>query len=87
LCCANYIGWLAVRYKNISSFGFQISIFIMVYILGEILEGYKIPSLSTSIPYIGSEIHIISAVFLCTILWLRLYSVRNSGREMIDKLE
>jgi hypothetical protein len=80
-------GWLAVRYRNIRSFEFQISVFIIVYIVGEILEDYKIPSLSTSLPYIGSQIHIVSAVFLAIILWLRLYYVRRSGRKMIDKLE
>jgi hypothetical protein len=79
-------GWLAVRYRNIRSFEFQISVFIIVYIVGEILEDYKIPSLSTSLPYIGSQIHIVSAVFLAIILWLRLYYVRRSGRKMIDKL-
>ena len=79
-------GWLAVRYRNIRSFEFQISVFIIVYIVGEILEDYKIPSLST-MPYIGSQIHIVSAVFLAIILWLRLYYVRRSGRKMIDKLE
>ncbi len=78
-------GWLAVRYRNIRSFEFQISVFIIVYIVGEILEDYKIPSLSTSLPYIGSQIHIVSAVFLAIILWLRLYYVRRSGRKMIDK--
>ena len=34
-------GWLAVRYRNIRSFEFQISIFIMVYIVGEIIEDYN----------------------------------------------
>jgi hypothetical protein len=80
-------GWLAIRYRNIRSFEFQISLFIVVYIIGEILEVHKIPSLSTSLPYIGSQIHIAAAVFLAIILWLRLYSVRKSGRKMIDKIE
>ncbi|HZA08419.1 MAG TPA: hypothetical protein VE619_12005, partial [Nitrososphaeraceae archaeon] len=34
-------GWLAVRYRNIRSFEFQISIFVMVYIVGEIIEDYN----------------------------------------------
>ncbi|SRR5205809_238047 len=79
-------GWLAVRNRNIRSFESQISLFIIVYIVGEILEDYKIPSLST-LPYIGSQIHIVSAVLLAVILWLRLYSVRKSGRNTIDTLE
>jgi hypothetical protein len=78
-------GWLTVRDRNIRSFEFQITVFIVVYIIGEIIEDYKIPSLS-SIPYLGSQIHIVSAVLLAIILWLRLYSVRKSGK-MIDKLE
>jgi hypothetical protein len=80
-------GWLAIRYRNIRSFEFQISLFIVVYIMGEILEVYEIPSLSTSFPYIGSQIHLTAAVFLAAILWLRLHSVRKSGRKMTDKIE
>jgi len=78
-------GWFTVRNRNIRSFEFQITVFIVVYIIGEIIEDYKIPSLS-SIPYLGSQIHIVSAILLAIILWLRLYSVRKSGK-MIDKLE
>jgi hypothetical protein len=78
-------GWRTVRNRNIRSFEFQITVFIVVYIIGEIIEDYKIPSLF-SLPYIGSQIHIVSAVLLAIMLWLRLYSVRKSGR-MIDKLE
>jgi hypothetical protein len=68
------------------SYEFQITVFIIVYIIGELLEDYKIPSLST-LPYIGSQIHIVSAVLLAIILWLRLYSVKKSGRKTIDKIE
>ena len=80
-------GWLAVKYKNIRSFEFQISIFIMVYIVGEIIEDYnKIPFFS-DFPYIGSQIHLVAAVFLSIILWIRLYFVRKSGRKIVDKIE
>jgi hypothetical protein len=80
-------GWLAVRYRNIRSFEFQISIFIMVYIIGEIIEDYnKMPFLS-AFPYIGSQIHLLAAVFLSIILWIRLYSARKSGRKIVDKIE
>ena len=79
-------GWLSIRYRNIRSFEFQISIFIIVYVVGEIIEDYKMPFFS-AFPYIGSQIHILSAVFLAIMLWLRLYSVRKSGRNMIDKMQ
>jgi hypothetical protein len=79
-------GWLTVRSRNIRSYEFQITAFIVVYIIGELLESYRIPYLSPS-PYIGSQIHIVSAVLLALILWLRLYSVRRGGRKTIDTLE
>jgi hypothetical protein len=79
-------GWLAVRYRNIRSFEFQILIFITTYVVGEIVEDYKMPLLST-FPYIELQIHIASAVLLAIMLWLRLYSARNGGRSMIDKVE
>jgi len=80
-------GWLAIRYRNIKNFEFQIFVFIIIYVVGEILEDYKIPSLSASLPYLGSQLHLIAAAFLAIVLWLRLYHVRSSGQKMIDKLE
>jgi hypothetical protein len=79
-------GWLTIRYRHIKNFEFQIFVFIIIYIVGEILENYKILSLSTSLHYIGPSIHIMAAAFLAMILWLRLYYVRGSGRKTIDKL-
>jgi hypothetical protein len=79
-------GWLTIRYRNIKNFEFQIFVFIITYIIGEILEDYKIPSLSTSLHYLGPPIHIMAAAFLAIILWLRLYYVQGSGRKTIDKL-
>lgn len=80
-------GWLAVRYRNIRSFEFQISIFVMVYIVGEIIEDYNKMPFFSAFPYIGSQIHLVAAVFLSIILWIRLYSARESGRKVVDKIE
>src|SRR5690348_5439302 len=75
-------GWLAIRYRNIKNFEFQISIFITTYVVGEIIEDYKMPFLS-AFPYIGSQIHVASAVLLAMILWLRLILCAK-GREKHD---
>lgn len=80
-------GWLAVRYRSIRSFEFQISIFVMVYIVGEIIEDYNKMPFFSAFPYIGSQIHLVAAVFLSIILWIRLYSARESGRKVVDKIE
>jgi hypothetical protein len=80
-------GFLTARYRNIRRFEFQLSIFILLYIIGEIFELYKFPILSTSLPYIGPQFHITSALFLAIMLWLRLYSGRRNEYKMIDKFE
>jgi hypothetical protein len=80
-------GWLTIRYRRIKNFEFLIFVFIIIYIVGEILENYKIPSLSTSLPYLGSQLHLIAAAFLAMIIWIRLYYVRSSGQRTVDKLE
>jgi len=79
-------GMLTIRYRNIKNFEFQVFVFIVIYIVGEILENYKIPSLSASLPHLGSQLHLIAAAFLAMILWIRLYYALSSGRKTIDKL-
>lgn len=80
-------GLLSARYRNFKRFEFQLSIFILLYILGEVFEIYKFPILSASLPYIGPQLHIAAAVFLAIMLWLRLYAVRRVQYKMIDKFE
>jgi hypothetical protein len=80
-------GLITTRYRNIRRFEFQIFIFILLYIIGEIFEVYKFPILSTSLPYIGPQLHITVALFLAIMLWLRLYSSRRNEYKMIDKFE
>jgi len=57
--------WLAIKSKSIKAFQFQISIFIAVYILGEILENNnnRIAIFSVLPPDIGPQIHIGSTIF------------------------
>ena len=76
--------WLAVKSKNIRAFQFQISIFIAVYIIGEILENTKIAALSILPPDIGSQIHVGSAFFFTILVWFRFYYADRSGKKMIE---
>jgi uncharacterized membrane protein YccC len=80
-------GFITARYRNIRRFEFQISIFILLYIIGEIFEIYKFPTISSVLPYIGPQFHITATLFLAIMLWLRLYSVRRNEHKTIDKFE
>ena len=78
--------WLAARSKNIRVFQFQISIFIAVYILGEIIENNRITVFSVLPPDIGSQIHVVSAIFFTLMIWFRFYYAEKSGKRMIESV-
>ena len=79
--------WQASRSKSIRSFQFQISIFLVVWILGEIvgtLEDVGIIVFPALQGNLGLEIHVISMVFFSLMLWLRFYYSERSGKKMIE---
>jgi hypothetical protein len=76
--------WLAVRSKNIRAFQFQISIFIAIYILGEIIENTRIAAFSSLPQDIGSQIHVGSAIFFTIMVWFRFYYAEGTGKRMIE---
>ncbi|HJT84979.1 MAG TPA: hypothetical protein VJ697_10890 [Nitrososphaeraceae archaeon] len=76
--------FLAFRSKSIKSFQFQISIFIAVYILGQIIENNRIPLFSTLTPNIGQQIHVGSAIFFTIMMWFRFYYAEKRGKKMIE---
>jgi hypothetical protein len=82
--------WLATRSKNIRSFQFQISIFIIIWILGgvaDILQDSGTTVLSSIHGDIGLEIHVASLVFLIIMIWLRFYYSQRSKNRTIQALD
>jgi hypothetical protein len=82
--------WLAARSKNIRSFQFQLSIFIIIWILGDmvsILHDSGIVVFSALQSDVGSGIHVVSMVFLSLMLWLRYYYSERSGKKIIEDLD
>jgi len=79
--------WLAIRSKNIKSFQHQISVFVAVYIIGGIIENNngRIAMFSTLPPEIGSQIHVIAAIFFTIMIWFRFYYADLRGKKMIEK--
>ena len=84
--------WLAVRSRGITTFQFQISIFIVIWILGEIigvLQEYQMVILSPFfnwLPDISLQIHLSSMIFLSVMLWIRFYHLERRQKKLIDDL-
>ena len=81
--------WLAARSKNIRSFQSQISIFIVIWILGDMVSilqdnGIVVFSYAIQRGDVGSEIHVVSMVFFSIMLWLRYYYSERSVRKMVE---
>jgi hypothetical protein len=82
--------WLVARSKSIRSFQFQMSIFLVVWILGEIagsLQDSGIIVFTALQADIGLDIHVVSMVFFSIMLWLRFYYSERSGKKMIEGLD
>ena len=84
--------WIAVRARGITTFQFQISIFILIWILGEIigvLQEYQMVLLSPLfnwLPDISLQIHLSSMIFLSVMLWARFYHLERRQKKLIDDL-
>jgi hypothetical protein len=84
--------WLAVRARGITTFQFQISIFILIWILGEIigvLQEYQMVLLSPLfnwLPDISLQIHLSSMIFLSVMLWIRFYHSERRQKKLINDL-
>ena len=82
--------WQVSRSKSIRSFQFQISIFLVVWILGEIVGNLEdngiilFPALQGNL---GLEIHVVSMVLFSLMLWLRFYYSERSGKKMIEDVD
>ena len=73
--------WLAAKSKDIRGFQFQISIFIIIWVLGGVagaLQDNGIIVLSPLQGDIGLEIHVVSLVFFSIMIWLRFYYSQRS---------
>jgi hypothetical protein len=80
--------WLAIRSKGITTFQFQISVFIIIWILGEIIGILQESKtlLFAWLPDISLQIHLLSMVFLSVMLWIRFYYSERRQKRLIDDM-
>ncbi len=89
LIALGIFAWLATRSRNIKSFQFQISIFILIWITGEIVdllgEEGVVKLFSTS--EIGVYVHVLAMAMFSAMLWIRFYLSERSGKRIADALQ
>jgi hypothetical protein len=86
LATLSIFAWLAARSKDIRSFQFQISIFIIVWVLGGVAYIPQDSGIIVVSPLqgdIGLEINV-SLAFLSIMIWLRFYSSQRSRKRTIE---
>jgi hypothetical protein len=79
--------WLAARSKDIRSFQFQISVFIIIWVLGGlayILQDSGIVAVSPLQSDTGLEINVLSVTFLSIMIWLRFYYSQRRRKRIIE---
>ncbi len=81
--------WLTARSRNIRSFQFQISMFILIWITGEIVdllgEEGVVEVFSTS--ELGIYLHVLAMAMFSAMLWIRYYLSEKRGKRIADALK
>ena len=88
LVAIGIFGSLAVQSKSIKSFQFQISIILIVWIAGEIVDisGNLGLLQLTNFEELPSIIHMIAMIMISVVFWLRFYYAKKSGKKIVDEL-
>ncbi len=78
-------GYLAVVSKSIKKFQFQISVFILIWIAGEIASRLQsFGAISDRFAQVGLEIHLVSMVFFAVLVWVRFLSSKSQNKSIVD---
>ena len=84
LVSLTFFGWLSIKSKSIKTFQSQISLFIGLYVIGELLEIKQISTLLSIPDGIGSQIHVGATIFLTIVVWMRLYYSEKGIKSLAD---
>ena len=80
--------WVAAtQSKKIRSFQFQLSIFLIIWIAGDlfgVLNDNGIV-LFPSLRYFGDAVHVVSMFFFSAMLWLRYYYSERASKKIIER--
>jgi predicted permease len=74
----------AIKSKTIRSFQSQISIFVGVYVVGEVLELNGIQAITKLPADTGSQIHVAATIIITAILLSRLFYSGKVVKKLVD---
>ncbi len=78
---------LSLQSKSMRSFQFQISIFAVIWIVGELVSILHENNALSKLGWLGMTIHVSSMVFLFSMLFLRFYYSKRSGKKLVEGFE
>jgi hypothetical protein len=84
LVSLTFFGWLSIKSKSIKTFQSQISLFIGLYVIGELLEIKQVSTLLSIPDGLGSQIHLGATIFLTIVVWMRLYYSEKGIKSLAD---
>ena len=83
-------GWLAWRSRNIRSFQFQISAFILIWIGGEFITTLGESGLihfPAHLHDLGMQIHLVAMILFASIIFVRFYYSYRAGHKIMESFE
>jgi len=82
--------WIVFKSRSIKTFQSQSSIFIIIWIIGEIantLQENRWLFVSQNLQNLGMQIHVISMIFFSIMMWLRLSYFQKTQHRLVDNLD
>ena len=82
--------WIVFKSRNIKTFQSQISIFVIIWIIGETastLQENGLLHMSRNLRSLGLQIHVISMIFFSITIWLRFSYFRNRQHRLADSFD
>jgi len=77
-----FFGWSSFRSRSMKNFQFLLSLFIGLYIIGELFEFKEISTFLNLPDGLGSQIHASATIFLTIVIWMRLYNSQKSIKSL-----
>lgn len=84
LVSLTFFGWLSIKSKSIRTFQSQISLFIGLYVIGELFEIKEIGTFLSIPEWLGSQIHVGATIFLTIVIWSRFYYSEKGIKSLTD---